>query len=287
MLRIDPGSPPLWRSSSTLQFGMSDVARVHDPLAWQLRLIRVLEVGIADDALEGVAAVAGAPHGGAAALVEAIRPALMTSQARARLPLIVRATAEVSYEQSRLVVDTLHHEGFEVSVASLDSEIGAVSATRAVSVVVAAHILEPRVAARLMSHDLSHIPVVLGGCGVEIGPLVRPGETACTTCVALHRKDADPAWPMLAAQLTSRRVDNVDPGVLREAAVLAARLASGTAPADPTATIISIRADSVLRDVQHYPPHAECRCRSLAGIETAGDPVSLAPSSGTVFARLA
>lgn len=34
-----------------------------------------------------------------------------------------------------------------------------------------------------------------------VGPLVVPGLTSCLRCADLHRRDRDPAWPALAAQL--------------------------------------------------------------------------------------
>lgn len=33
-----------------------------------------------------------------------------------------------------------------------------------------------------------------------VGPLVVPGRTACLRCRHLHRRDADPAWPVVAVQ---------------------------------------------------------------------------------------
>jgi len=41
---------------------------------------------------------------------------------------------------------------------------------------------------------------VVDGTGV-VGPLVRPGVSACLRCLDLHRSDRDPDWPALAAQL--------------------------------------------------------------------------------------
>lgn len=42
-----------------------------------------------------------------------------------------------------------------------------------------------------------------------VGPLVQPGVTSCPRCHDLSRADRDPAWPLLAAQLTVGR-----PGVV-------------------------------------------------------------------------
>ena len=50
-----------------------------------------------------------------------------------------------------------------------------------------------------------HLPHLLAevreGTGV-VGPLVRPGESACLHCLDLARTDRDPGWPALAAQLS-------------------------------------------------------------------------------------
>jgi hypothetical protein len=46
------------------------------------------------------------------------------------------------------------------------------------------------------------VAAVRGQTGV-VGPLVVPGITSCLRCADLHRRDADPRWPTLAAQLTA------------------------------------------------------------------------------------
>ena len=50
-----------------------------------------------------------------------------------------------------------------------------------------------------------HLPYLLAevreGTGV-VGPLVRPGASACLHCLDLIRTDRDPGWPALAAQLS-------------------------------------------------------------------------------------
>ena len=39
------------------------------------------------------------------------------------------------------------------------------------------------------------------------GPLVLPGRTSCLRCADLTRRDADPQWPMVLAQLSRLRLD--------------------------------------------------------------------------------
>jgi bacteriocin biosynthesis cyclodehydratase domain-containing protein len=45
-----------------------------------------------------------------------------------------------------------------------------------------------------------HLSITAFGDRGVIGPLVEPGRTSCLTCHHLHMRDADPAWPLLAAQ---------------------------------------------------------------------------------------
>lgn len=71
-------------------------------------------------------------------------------------------------------------------------------------------LVEPRVAvpfrsSGLQREDVTHLSVVPRENDVVVGPLVHPGRDACLRCLDLHRADADPAWPALAAQLAVSR----------------------------------------------------------------------------------
>jgi len=55
----------------------------------------------------------------------------------------------------------------------------------------------------LRARGTSHLVVGLRDEVAVVGPLVVPGHTACLHCVDLHRRDRDPAWPVLAAQLAT------------------------------------------------------------------------------------
>ncbi|WP_084074024.1 hypothetical protein [Demequina sp. NBRC 110052] len=79
------------------------------------------------------------------------------------------------------------------------------------------------VTARWEFDGLPHLLISADEDGVDVGPLVVPGVTACAGCVAHHARERDPAWPSLLLQLEARR-PWVDPRVLTEAAGTAARL---------------------------------------------------------------
>ena len=68
-------------------------------------------------------------------------------------------------------------------------------------VLVGEPVLDARVGDDLMRRDVPHLGVVVGTDRVVVGPLVLPGRSACLRCLDLHRRDRDPAWPHLVAQL--------------------------------------------------------------------------------------
>jgi hypothetical protein len=76
--------------------------------------------------------------------------------------------------------------------------------------------------AELHVAGVAHLPVRLrDGTGV-VGPLVVPGRSPCLGCVELHRRDRDPGWPSVTAQLLDREGDG-------DAATAAATAALGVA----------------------------------------------------------
>lgn len=51
---------------------------------------------------------------------------------------------------------------------------------------------------------IPHLPVVVQGHRVQVGPLILGGDGPCLSCLDLHRRDRDAAWPALLSQLTSQ-----------------------------------------------------------------------------------
>src|SRR3712207_7110553 len=58
-------------------------------------------------------------------------------------------------------------------------------------------------AADLQRRGVPHLVATVRGETGVVGPLVVPGATGCLRCADLHRRDRDPRWPALAAQLTA------------------------------------------------------------------------------------
>jgi hypothetical protein len=65
--------------------------------------------------------------------------------------------------------------------------------------------VDPATALALVTAGTTHLSVVVREADAVVGPLVVPGAGPCLRCVDLHRVDVDPAWPLVAAQLVSRR----------------------------------------------------------------------------------
>jgi len=63
--------------------------------------------------------------------------------------------------------------------------------------------LEP--AAGLVRERIPHLAVTAAEAVGVVGPLVRPGQSACLRCLDLTRAGRDPAWPLILAQLARAR----------------------------------------------------------------------------------
>jgi hypothetical protein len=98
-----------------------------------------------------------------------------------------------------------------------------------------------------------------------VGPLVVPGVTSCLRCAEAWRRDDDPAWPRLAAQLAA--VDT-DPGgstitclltALTAAVQVLAHLDGSGQPATVDATL-EMGPPAFLPRLRRWPPHPSCGC---------------------------
>ncbi len=120
------------------------------------------------------------------------------------------------------------------------------------------------------------VATVRGETGV-VGPLVVPGRTGCLRCGDLHRRDADPRWPALAAQLTNGAAPPSGATVtclltaVTAAVQVLAYLDGGAAPVTLDATL-ELRPPDLLPRLRRWTPHPACGCRGgLAGTARAPD----------------
>lgn len=284
MLRLAPSRPLLWRTETSLQLGGDAVVRVDAVTPWQERLLDALRGGIADDMLIPYACTLGAKRAEAESFAQHIRPALVPA---APVPLPVRAVvpADLSHGEFEAAIHGWRAGGLDVrSVTRWHDEAADPSLP---AIIVADGSVEPRHAAALMATDAPHVPIELAGDRVVVGPGVLPGRTGCLACRHAHRTDADPDWPLIAAQLVGRTRERTDAGLVIEAAVLAARLLRPLARGEGTDTTVSVTLSCCdVRRVWHaHRPHARCLCRSHPESASAGadDARSAAPTTATAY----
>jgi hypothetical protein len=98
-----------------------------------------------------------------------------------------------------------------------------------------------------------------------VGPFVLPGVSSCLHCAEAWRRDDDPSWPRLAAQLAA--VD-ADPGgstitclltALTAAVQVLAHLDGSGQPATLDATL-ELGPPGHLPRLRRWPPHPSCGC---------------------------
>lgn len=127
---------------------------------------------------------------------------------------------------------------------------------------------DPLVAAQLDPRVPHLVATVRGEVGV-VGPLVVPGVTSCLRCADLHRRDADPRWPVLAAQLTATEPPPSGATVTCLVTVATAALQvlayidGAAAPAALGATV-ELRPPDLRPRLRRWSPHPACDCGVVA-----------------------
>jgi bacteriocin biosynthesis cyclodehydratase domain-containing protein len=127
----------------------------------------------------------------------------------------------------------------------------------------------PAVTTTLLRRKQAHLAVYAGEAIGIVGPLVRPGLTACLRCLDLARVDRDPAWPLILAQLAGRAADPPACDAVLAAAVASQAAAQAVAFADQSA-LAQATASATLELVlpawqwrrRSWPPHPACTCGS-------------------------
>lgn len=275
MLRLLPSAVPLWRTPESLQLGADGAVVIDDVQPWAERLIDALRAGVPDTVAEVIAADAGATTVEVRMLLSRLSPVLEPPPSPPPA-LDVSFGAEVGAADRDLVLAALRSAG---------ARLAETTSAASVAVLVAAHLCDPRRVAPLMSRDAPHLPLELSGDRVTVGPLTVPGRTACQACRHEHRRDADPLWPTVAAQLLVRPAPPSNPALVVAACAAAVRLVSEPASAETRSMTLRSRDAVPTWDV--HEPHPRCWCRSPGRSATPGVRTSprSEPTSAPGFAR--
>lgn len=129
----------------------------------------------------------------------------------------------------------------------------------------------PEIQDDLMRDRVPHLVASASEAIGIVGPLVRPGSTACLRCLDLLRTDHDPAWPLILAQLAGRPPSPLACDAPLAAAVAAQAAAQALAFIDGASSADAV-ANATLELVlpswqwrrRTWPPHPECSCGSHA-----------------------
>lgn len=260
--QLDPRIPRVWRSPRALQFGVERPRLILDPVGVaEERMISALSAGATLSALRMIARGAGAGPAAVDALLARLGPVLESppDERHGDAPIVVLDGAGPTAAR---ILALLRGAGVDAR-SGLAADDPAVDLAAA-AVVVGAFAIAPHRHQRWLRRDIPHLAVVFGDGGVTVGPFVRPGDGACLRCVDLHRRDADPAWPALAAQLHTRPLPGETELVCAAAASAAAGAVLALVRGAPGRSDAAARYDTVAArwSERRWEPHPECGCLS-------------------------
>lgn len=266
MLRLDPALLPLWRDPTTLQLGIEAAVVLEGVAPWQERLLFELGRGFPECGIDVWCDLQRVHTREARRFLDRLGALVRRSDAGAPPPAPRRIAVDAPDGAARsalveTVLVALRADGAEAGlwVPNADDRPDAV-------VLVSHHVTDPARARAHLRADRVHLPVVASARTVGIGPLVVPGESACTTCIDLARRDQDDAWPRLAAQLNAAPTPRTPAELVHGAAAAVLRALNGTAA--PGASV-RLRAGDETPIVREHPRHAMCGCRAPQGTGTA------------------
>ena len=250
VLQLLPATPMVWRTPTSVQFGVDSPVVIEDVGAGVERLLAALRPGISASGFAMLARDAGVPTDDAAALLERLSAVLAPEASE-------RGSGRVLVTGSGPIAETL------AGLLSDDGELArSDDDAPALVALVADWVVAPDDGARWLRRDIPHLPIVTADRSIAIGPFVEPGRGPCIYCVQLARTDADPAWPAVATQLWGRPAAAHPRIMIMSVAAFAARriavrLAEGAADA---ATAWRVSERGAVISAATTRPHPRCSC---------------------------
>ncbi len=264
VLKLDPRFRLVWRTPTSLQFGLDSPAVVlHDVTEAVDRMIAVLSRGISRSGLSMVCLDTGGDETEVESLLESLGPVMLDGSSEGPAPRRVALHGDGPIADR--IAEIVRADGVAVdhgeSIGDAD-----------LAIIVAQFVIEPELHGLWLRRDVPHLAVVLGDASVRVGPVIEPGLTPCLYCLERQHADADPAWPAIASQLWGQRSPLESPLVATEVAAIVGRYAltrlRGTLPEDPALPrATSLRLDATTGEIsrREWQPHPECACLALPG----------------------
>ncbi|MBS5918358.1 MAG: hypothetical protein KIB42_01860 [Varibaculum cambriense] len=132
-----------------------------------------------------------------------------------------------------------------------------------IEVAISSYLTNPAWAKACINRGVPHLPIIKRETEIEVGPLFIPGTTCCLHCQHLAKRDADPEWPRIAAQLACAGPVMVDTALAEYASAFAVReilnYLSGLPLSLAGASWIFNLTDP-LPQVRQWQPHPQCGC---------------------------
>ncbi|MBN9612766.1 MAG: hypothetical protein J0H64_04800, partial [Actinobacteria bacterium] len=276
--------------------------RVQDPTAAQQRIIGVLLRGVRSDRLAATLERSGATRLEWRSFLETLDPVLRRVPI-ADAPAHDRRRRREPRSRPREPIVAVLGDGptahaFRGACARADLRLldphAALASGANLAIVFERYLIRGRDCDPLIDSGLPHLPVRFGDACIGVGPLLSEvgfdaeaevraeagaetgaeadpghGDAPCLNCVRLTDFDADPALPVLAAQLVGRAPPTETPaGTEAAAALTAALIRSWWAGSTESRRIrYSIPFENgvpvPLLDRRTFGPHPECGCRML------------------------
>lgn len=149
--------------------------------------------------------------------------------------------------------------------------VGVPTSVRRPDLVVLAGVWPPDLAEQLVREKVPHLAAAASEAIGVVGPLVVPGRTACLRCLDYARAANDPAWPLILAQMSSRRPEPAACDAVLAATVAAQAAGQALAAIDKT-PMASAAANGTLEVVlpdwrwrrRTWSQHPACLCAVTA-----------------------
>ena len=246
-VQIDPTIPLVWRSHNSAQAGI-------DPLRVRFDNVDAITARALSDLVKGTST-----HR-LTALLGSERSAELRAQVaeivvpRRRVPL-PRVAVIGRPESARAIAELCAPAFSAMTLARHSADIDPITVDTVV--LVSDFVVSPMEVQPWLGGDIDHLTVIFTESSAIVGPLVRPGQSACVACGELERIDADPAWSAIAPQVWSR--------VAHPSQALIAHAASEVLSVLVAGSGYSTRIDGETfgRVIHPHAVHPRCGCQSL------------------------
>lgn len=267
VLRLDPQLPVVWRTPTSMQFGVTRPSVVLEGLDLATeKMIAALAAGVSRSGLGMIGRSAGATDAAIQSLLERLDGVLLRPTESAPHTVVVAGVGRLADRLTALLAGA----GVRVLVAtSIDA---AENCEAELAIIVSHFVVDPGLHGLWLRRDVPHLPVVLGDSGVAIGPLIEPGATACLYCLQRHASEADPAWPAIASQLLGRRSPADSELVASEVGAIVVRdvLAMLRGRGGGRSDQLVVDAATGAHSLRSFGIHPECGCVRLGQVSVEG-----------------